>query len=78
MNNMTQLFGVIEYRGGEMEDVVFVGILEACREWMSQNTCKHPSNDHIQVHNNMYVNGNGELFSYYISELSYYISDSNM
>ena len=78
MNNIKQLFSVIEYRGCEIECVVFVGILEACHEWMSQNTCEHPSNNYIHVHNEMYVNGNGELLSYYISELSYYISDSEM
>lgn len=69
MSNINQLFSVIEYRGCEMEHVVFVGSLKECTEWMSQNTREHPSNDYIQVHNDMYVNGNGELLSYYISDL---------
>ena len=66
---MTNQFGVIEYRGCEIEHLVFTGDLKECREWIDNNTCCHPSNEFIRVHNEMYVNGNGELLSYYISEL---------
>lgn len=69
MNNINKLFNVVEDRGCEIEYVVLVGSLKACREWMSQNTCGHPCNNNIYVHNNMYVNGNGDLVSYYISDL---------
>ena len=66
---MTNQFGVIEYRGCEIEHLVFDGSLEECREWMDRNTCDHPQNYYIRVHNDMYVNENNELLSYYISEL---------
>lgn len=65
-----QMFNVVEDRGCDVQYLAFVGSFDECNEWMLRNTFEHPWNEDIRVHNNMYVNGNDDLFTYYITEES--------
>ena len=65
---MTKQFIVVEDRGCEIEYVVFIGSLEACHKWMNRMCCSHPCSNEVHVNNEMYMNGNGDLFTYYITD----------